>query len=420
MRSIYSISITIAIFILIEYLAFYAIHSLIRNINKKYKRPIYVGYILISLSMIILLILFNKINFEAWHPIVKSITIASFLGFYAGKLIIALFTILNFLYIAFQWFRKATLKNKKIKSTSEVKVYEVSRSRFLSYAGVGIGSLMFGTLINGVRNKYNYVLKKNTIPIKDLPKGLESLKIIQISDIHAGSFDNIDEVQKGMDLIMEQQPDLIVFTGDIVNNVAEELEPYIEVFKSLKAPLGVYSVLGNHDYGDYVKWNSDKEKADNLDKLKRIQKEIGWQLLNNEYIELNHAGEKFNLIGVENWSAKSNFPKHGLLQQSTENVNKDLPLSILLSHDPSHWDKQVRKSTPFIDLTLSGHTHGMQFGVRLPFMKWSPVQFMYDQWAGLYTKKNQHLYVNVGFGFLGYPGRVGIMPEVTEIKFKRA
>lgn len=388
--------------------------------NKKYKRLIYLGYILTSLVMIILLISFNKINFEVWHPIVKSITIASFLGFYAGKLIISLFTILNFLYIGFQWFRKLSLRNKKFKSSSEVKVYEVSRSRFLSYAGVGVGSLMFGTLINGVRNKYNYVLKKNTIPIKDLPKGLESLKIIHISDIHAGSFDNIDEVQKGMDLIMEQDPDLIVFTGDIVNNKAEELEPYIDVFKSLKAPLGVYSVLGNHDYGDYVKWSSDKEKADNLDKLKRIQKEMGWQLLNNEHIELSHEGERFNLIGVENWSAKSNFPKHGLLKDAINGLNQNLPLSILLSHDPSHWDKQVRPKTPFINLTLSGHTHGMQFGVRLPFMKWSPVQFMYDQWAGLYTKKNQHLYVNVGFGFLGYPGRVGIMPEVTEIKLKRA
>jgi predicted MPP superfamily phosphohydrolase len=193
-----------------------------------------------------------------------------------------------------------------------------------------------------------------------------------------------------------------------------EIKPFIPIFKKLKAPLGVYSILGNHDYGDYVSWDSDTTKRENLERLKTFEREMGWKLLMNEHIIFEREGQKIALLGIENWSAKSRFPKHGDLKKAYEGLKgQDIPVKILMSHDPSHWDAEVLAGYPDIQLTLSGHTHGMQFGLMLPFLQWSPIQYMYKQWAGLYRDKEQYLYVNVGFGFLGYPGRVGIKPEIT-------
>jgi uncharacterized protein len=214
--------------------------------------------------------------------------------------------------------------------------------------------------------------------------------------------------------ILSLQPDLILFTGDLVNNKADEMEHYTDLFSRVKAPMGVYSVLGNHDYGDYVKWDSKEEKAANLERLKQVHASLGWKLLMNEHVILEKENDRIAIIGVENWSAKSNFPKYGRLKEAQE--GSDAPFKILMSHDPSHWDAEVRKDYQDIDLMLSGHTHGMQFGVEMPGFKWSPVQYVYKQWAGLYQDGHQRLYVNRGFGFLGYPGRVGILPEITLIE----
>jgi uncharacterized protein len=236
--------------------------------------------------------------------------------------------------------------------------------------------------------------------------------VVHISDIHSGSFTDKEAVIRGVQKIMQQKPDLILFTGDLVNNVADEMDDYIDVFNKLNAPLGVYSTLGNHDYGDYVQWKSVEEKKANLEKLKQVHTAMGWRLLMNEHVVLERGTDKIAVVGIENWSSKARFPKYGDMRSAYRGAESH-PFKILLSHDPSHWDEEVRKDYQDIDLMLAGHTHGMQFGVDLPGFKWSPVQYVYRQWAGLYEKDNQKLYVNRGFGFIGYPGRVGILPEIT-------
>src|SRR6202012_3214710 len=240
-------------------------------------------------------------------------------------------------------------------------------------------------------------------------------KIVQLSDIHSGSFTNRAAVNRGIDRVLAEKPDLILFTGDLVNDTAAEMTDYKEVFARLQAPMGVFSTLGNHDYGDYVWWASPELKAANLEQLKQIQRDMGWRLLVNEHLALEREGQQIALIGIENWSAKARFPKYGKMSQAYAGTEK-YPFKILMSHDPSHWDAEVRPHYPDIDLTLAGHTHGMQFGVELPWLKWSPVQYIYNEWAGLYEKDRQKLYVNRGFGFIGYPGRVGVLPEITVIE----
>jgi predicted MPP superfamily phosphohydrolase len=291
----------------------------------------------------------------------------------------------------------------------------MTRSAFLSWAGMLAGGGLYGSLIYGFGNKYNYHVKRLNLSYSNLPASFKGLKIVHISDIHSGSFNNKKAVMKGVEKILNEKPDLILFTGDLVNNVATEMDDYMDVFTALKAPLGVYSTLGNHDYGDYVHWESPEEKAANLQQLKQIHAALGWRLLMNEHISIEKNGEQIGLLGIENWSAKARFPKYGDMKKAYEGAGK-YPFKILMSHDPSHWKAQVCTEYQQIDLTLSGHTHGMQFGVEIPGLKWSPVQYVYKEWAGLYEKDNQKLYVNRGFGFLGYPGRVGILPEITVIE----
>ena len=241
------------------------------------------------------------------------------------------------------------------------------------------------------------------------------MKIVHISDIHSGSFTDKKAVEKGIQKILDEKPDLILFTGDLVNDHADEMTEYASVFARLKAPMGVFSSLGNHDYGDYRTWTSEKEKADNHTRLKQLHADMGWRLLMNEHLPLEKDGQQIAIMGIENWSAKANFARYGKMAEAYAGAEK-YPFKILLSHDPSHWEAEVREKYKDVDLMLSGHTHGMQFGVEIPGFRWSPVQYVYKQWAGLYEKENQKLYVNRGFGFIGYPGRVGILPEITVIE----
>lgn len=293
--------------------------------------------------------------------------------------------------------------------------YSPSRSRFLMNTGIVLSALPFVTLIYGIiRNRYRYRIFRETVKLDNLPERLRGLKIVQISDIHSGSFDQTEPVKKAVELINQEKADLVFFTGDLVNSVASEMTNFISIFNKIKGKYGVFSVLGNHDYGDYHAWESTEAKAENLDKLKSIHREMGWDLLLNENRILNVNEEKLAVIGVENYSASAHFPRYGDLEKAYAGV-EGLPLKLLLSHDPSHWDLQVTKTD--IDLTFSGHTHGMQFGIEIPgWLKWSPVKYAYKQWAGLYQKGKQYLYVNRGLGFLGYPGRVGILPEITVIE----
>lgn len=294
-------------------------------------------------------------------------------------------------------------------------VSAIPRSPALSWAGLAAGTALLALMIQGFGNKYAYKIRRLRLRFPDLPAPLRGLKIIQISDIHSGSFHDKARVEKGVDMILQEKPDIIFFTGDLVNNRAQEARGYTDVFSRLRAPLGVYSILGNHDYGDYVTWPDAASKARNLQELKELETSMGWKMLNNEHALIEKDGARMAVIGVENWSDKARFPKYGDLEKAAEGTD-GVPFKILLSHDPSHWDAEVRSRYPDIDLMLAGHTHGMQFGIELPGLKWSPVQLVYKRWAGLYREGSQYLYVNRGFGFLGYPGRVGILPEITVIE----
>ncbi len=298
--------------------------------------------------------------------------------------------------------------------------YLPSRRKFISQLAFTLGAIPFASLLLGmIRGKYNYKVLHYALEFDDLPEAFEGFTLTQISDIHSGSFDNADKVQYGVDLINEQKSDVILFTGDMVNNKAEELLPWKDTFAQLKASMGKFSVLGNHDYGDYVEWSSKEEKEQNLASLIQTQEEMGFSMLLNETHFLEKDGQRLALVGVENWG-KGGFKKVGDLDKAVEEVNEN-DFKILLSHDPSHWEEKVLPHPYPFQLTLSGHTHGMQFGIEIPgWFKWSPVKWRYKQWAGLYTEQQQWINVNRGFGFLGYPGRVGIWPEITKITLKRS
>ena len=297
--------------------------------------------------------------------------------------------------------------------------YFASRRQFISQLALSIAAIPLASIIYGIyRGKYNYKVLKYTLHFSDLPQAFNGYKITQISDIHSGSFDNMDKVRYAVDLVNQQESDLILFTGDMVNNKTEELIPYKDVFNQLKAKDGMFSVLGNHDYGDYITWDSEEAKAKNLENLKALQNEIGFEILLNESRYIQKDGEKIALIGVENWGA-GGFKKAGDLKQAASKIKKD-DFKILMSHDPSHWEQEVIKDKYHYHLTLSGHTHGMQFGIEIPgWFKWSPVKWRYKYWAGIYKELGQYINVNRGFGYLAFPGRVGIWPEITVIELKK-
>jgi len=286
-------------------------------------------------------------------------------------------------------------------------------------ATILMGLLPLGLLTYGmIRNVYRYKVHRIKVPIDGLPPALNGLKIVQISDIHAGSFREVAPINEALRLINNEKADLVFFTGDIVNNVAEELIPFTEVFSQIEAKHGVYSILGNHDYGDYVRWNNIEEKRSNLKRLIDLQKGMGWDLLLNEHRILNINGEKVAVIGVENFSGNPRFTKYGDLRKAYQNIVPNA-LELLLSHDPSHWNYEVNSEYPNIDITFSGHTHGGQFGIEIgDWLKWSPVKYAYREWAGLYQSRQQYLYVNRGFGVLAYPGRIGILPEITVMELQ--
>jgi hypothetical protein len=294
-----------------------------------------------------------------------------------------------------------------------------SRRKFVSQVGLGLAAIPFMSLIYGITiGKYNYKVIKQRIFFSDLPDAFDGFTITQISDVHSGSFDNPEKINYAIDLVNEQNSDMILFTGDIVNTDAKEMHPWIETFNRIKKhEYGKYSVLGNHDYGEYVTWPTEQDKADNFQAIKNLYGEIDFKLLLNEHTYIEKGGHKIALIGVENWG--QNFKKAGDINKASEGVNQE-DFKILMSHDPSHWDYEIKNHDKNFHLTFSGHTHGMQFGIEIPgYFKWSLAQYVYSQWAGLYENLGRYVYVNRGFGFHAYPGRVGIMPEITVIELKK-
>jgi predicted MPP superfamily phosphohydrolase len=278
-------------------------------------------------------------------------------------------------------------------------------------------ALLFGIFYGVTRGKYRYKVHRVALTFPNLPEAFDGLTITQLSDIHAGSFDNPEKVRQAIELVNAQQSDLLFFTGDLVNNKASEMTPWISIFNQTTAKLGKFSILGNHDYGDYVNWPSQSHKDANLEQLCAVHEQIGFNLLKNESVKIKRDGSFIELLGVENWGSGS-FAKYGNLDKTLEGTSAE-SFKILLSHDPSHWKEQVVKHEDAIQLTLSGHTHGMQFGFEYKKLRFSPVQFRYKEWAGLYQENERFLYVNRGFGFLGFPGRVGIWPEITVFTLRR-
>ncbi len=313
-----------------------------------------------------------------------------------------------------------TISGAYQKFTGNAKEFTLpERRRFLSILGLGIAALPFGALLYGMyKGKYNFQVLQYTLEFDDLPDAFDGYRITQISDIHSGSFDNHKKVEYAVELINRQQGDVILFTGDLVNNLATEMEPWSELFSTLEAKDGKFSILGNHDYGDYVDWETEELKRQNLEDLKTLERNIGFDLLLNENRYLTKGNDKIALIGVENWG-RGGFKKAGDLKEATKTIAKD-DFKILMSHDPSHWEDVVLFDDLHYHLTLSGHTHGMQFGIEIPgWIKWSPARWRYKYWAGVYKEKEQFINVNRGLGFLGYPGRVGIWPEVSVITLKK-
>jgi uncharacterized protein len=295
----------------------------------------------------------------------------------------------------------------------------ISRSDFLSKTALVASSIPLGGFVFGiVSGAHDYRIRKIKIPMANLPKAFHGFRLAQLSDIHAGSFWNKTAVKGGVEMLLAEKPDMIAFTGDLVNNQTDEVKEYIQVFDKLKAPLGVFSITGNHDYGDYRTWDKQEEKVANFKNLITAHKEMGFDLLMNENRKITVGGESISLIGVENWG-KGRFTKYGKIKEAHQGT-EEYAVKILLSHDPSHWDEEIRPGYSDIDLMLAGHTHGFQFGVEIGGFKWSPSQYVYKQWAGLYKEGNQMLYVNRGFGYIGYPGRVGIPPEITIFELMRA
>ena len=413
MRSTSTWIIVAAIMLLLDFYVFQALKTVSQSSSERTKNIIFYSYWSLSIATIISVLLFPKLQLLHSSKFFRNYVFAILVGLLFAKIIAAFFFLLDDIRRVLLWTMQKLFSVTGAQYMPEEN--GISRSVFLSWLGLGLGSSLFGTLLFGFSNKYNYQIKKLKLSFSNLPNAFIGFKIIHISDIHSGSFNDTKAVQHGVDLILQQQADIILFTGDLVNDRHDEMNEYISIFKQLKAPYGVFSTLGNHDYGDYIQWESKAAKIDNLEKLKQLQHDMGWKLLMNEHTILEKDDDKIALIGIENWSNKARFPKYGKLDEAYKGTEK-IPFKILMSHDPSHWDAEVKPNYPDIDLTLSGHTHGMQFGVELPFFKFSPVQWVYKQWAGLYEDDKQKINVNRGFGFIGYPGRVGILPEITVIE----
>ena len=372
------------------------------------------GYLIISIGVTALFLIgFGSFSTAKGMTPFHEWMLSLFLTFFITKLFFVLVLFLGDLGRGAVGIANTINKHKD----SVSKGYFPSRRKFISELAVLIAAFpFFGFFYAMFRGKYDYKVHRQTIYYTDLPDAFDGFTITQLSDIHSGSFDNVDAMQRGIDLAQAQKSDLFVFTGDLVNNAAWEIEKFIPNFSKLRAPYGQFSILGNHDYGDYIQWDSEAEKAANLGKLKQHHKDLGYRLLLDENLELEKNGQKISLIGVQNWG--HGFIKIGDLDKALKGVDPK-SFKILLSHDPTHWEEQVRHNPANIHLTLSGHTHGAQFGVETAGFRWSPVQYRYLDWAGIANEQDRYLYVNRGFGFLAFSGRLGIWPEITVITLKK-
>lgn len=394
------------VYLIVDIYAFQAIRVFSKNT--------WIAVIYFIISAIVIGNLFYQFNQSAPNDGFgggRGYAIGIFLAFFVGKIVLMVILLgEDVVRVPFAGFQKFFGSSESFDMPS--------RRKFISTIALGLAAIPFAGLLYGMyKGRYNFRVLRYTLYFEDLPEAFDGYRISQISDVHSGSFDNKEKISYGVELLKEQNSDLVVFTGDLVNNMASEMDNWKSLFSEVKAKDGVYSILGNHDYGDYHKWESQQAKAENLQRLKDTHGEIGWNLMLNENRFIEKDGQRIALVGVENWGA--GFKQVGDLSKASQGLNKE-DFKVLLSHDPSHWDEQVKKSDKFYHLTLSGHTHGMQFGIEIPgWLKWSPVQYRYKHWAGIYEEAGRYLNVNRGFGYLAYPGRIGIWPEITVIELKK-
>jgi predicted MPP superfamily phosphohydrolase len=400
------------ILFLIDLYVFQAIRVVGHDMPGLWRRILYTGYWGITAIVLSGYFAYNFLNPDLFPKFYRTFIMVGIFIHYFAKIFAVLVLAIDDLIRAGKWISSLFNKSDNITASAGNKI---SRSQFLAKAAIIAGvipvlSMSFG-IISGA---HDYRIRRKKISLKNLPSEFDGLKIAQISDIHSGSFFNKMAVKGGIDMLLNEKPDVVFFTGDLVNSETSEVSDFIDIFDKVRAPMGVFSTTGNHDYGDYKSWATPKEKEDNFKDLIEAHRLLGWDLLMNEnrFLEIN--GEKLAIIGIENWGA-GRFSKYGKLDEAYKGV-EDASVKLLLSHDPSHWDAQVKKDYPDIDIMFAGHTHGFQFGVEIGDFKWSPSQYVYKQWAGLYQEKDQYLYVNRGYGFIGYPGRIGIPPEITIIE----
>lgn len=411
--------------IAIDLYAFQAFKFVFRNsseLTQKITTVVFWTFTAISISV---LVASAVTDFHTWPKAFRTYITAFIFVLMISKLVLVVFMLADDAIRVIRWaiakyFPSAQASNVTISTEQIALKNRISRSDFLIKTGLFVAAIPFVSLLWGMaKGAYDYQVKKVKIKLANLPSGFEGYRIIQISDIHTGSFVSTEPLMEAVKMINDLNPDLILFTGDLVNNQHEEMLPHKPQLSQLKAKHGVYSILGNHDYGDYILWDTPQAKQKNLADLIQSHKDMGWDILLDEHRILENNGDKITLIGVQNWSSHLRFPKYGSMEKATANIDYSA-VNILMSHDPSHWDSEITKKYPQVDIMLAGHTHGFQFGIEIPGFRWSPVQYIYKQWAGLYKEGNQHLYVNRGLGFLGYPGRVGILPEITVLELHKA
>ena len=404
----------IAAFLLIDYYFFQAVLLVSKNWPPIWKFVARYGFWVPTILSVLALFWWTFDDPYRYSANVRNWVITGIVATYFSKIVGLLFLLIDDLLRGVRWVISLFQKSPSAQNAGEV----ITRSEFLSKAALVASAIPMGAFAYGIiSGAHDYRVRRVTVKLPNLPKSFDGLRIGQLSDIHSGSFWNKTAVKGGVEMFLNEKPDVIFFTGDLVNNESSEVKEYMDVFDKLRAPLGVFSITGNHDYGDYKSWNTKEEKKLNFADLVQAHKNLGFDLLLNENRFLEQGGEKLAIIGVENWGTK--FSKHGELDKAYQGT-EEAAVKILLSHDPTHWDAQVRPNYTDIDLMLAGHTHGTQFGINIGNYTWTPVQHVYKQWGGLYQEDDQYLYVNRGFGYLGYPGRVGMPPELTIIELKRA
>jgi len=408
------VAVLTVLFLVIDYYVFQAVLVVSRNWSPVPRALMRYGFWVPTAVCVALLVWWNFADPYTISARARNWVITAIFAVYISKLFAVIVLFIDDLQRGIKWLAKFFYKGPSGNLPGDA----ITRSDFLAKTAIAAAAIPFGTMAFGILSgAHDYRVRRQTIMLPRLPKAFDGLQIGQVSDIHSGSFFNKTAVKGGVEMLLREKPDVIFFTGDLVNNETSEVKDYINIFDKLRAPMGVYSVTGNHDYGDYKRWASQGAKASNFRDLLEAHRLMGFRLLKNEHDFLKTGQDSIAVLGIENWGMRG-FTQYGRMEEAYEGT-QDAPVKLLLSHDPSHWDGQVRPQYGDIDVMFSGHTHGFQFGVEIGNFKWSPSQYAYKQWAGLYQEGSQYLYVNRGFGYLGYPGRIGMPPELTIIELKR-